>query len=92
MCLLEKLLHKHSCTQYIYDTAHMEMPLIISQDRNKYYKRTVFLSLLCKQRRLIKYTVYWGTQKEVRELFCNIINLASEQGCSKFNCLKTFGN
>ena len=78
MCLLEKLLHKYSYTQYIYDTAHMEMPFIISQDRNKYYKCTVFLSLLCKQRRLIKHTVYWGTQKEVRELFFNIINLASE--------------
>ena len=72
MCLLEKLLHKHSCTQYIYDTARMEMPLIISQDRNKYYKCTVFLSLLSKQK------VYWGIQKEVRELFFNIINLASE--------------
>ena len=78
MCLLEKLLHKHSCTQYIYDTARMEMPLIISQDRNKYYKCTVFLSLLSKQRRLIKHTVYWGTQKEVRELFFNIINLANQ--------------
>ena len=78
MCLLEKLLHKYSCTQYIYDTAHIEMPLIISQDRNEYYKCKVFLSLLCKQRRLITHTVYWGTQKEVRELFFNIINLASE--------------
>ena len=56
----------------------MEMPLIISQDRNEYYKCKVFLSLLCKQRRLITHTVYWGTQKEVRELFFNIINLASE--------------
>lgn len=78
MSLLEKLLHKHSCTQYIYDTAYMEMPLIISQDRNKYYKCKVFLSLLSKQRRLIKHTVCWGTQKEVRELFFNIINLADE--------------
>ena len=65
-------------TQYIYYTAYMEMPLIISQDTNKYYKRTVFLSLLSKQRRLIKHTVYWGTQKEVRELFFNVINLADE--------------